>query len=222
MRLYHLLGSQHALDDIRKRRIKISLIPDLNDPFELHGIPLPTRKHRTVWRRFVRGVGNHSGVLCFTRKWDNPVLWSHYADKHRGVCLGFDVPSELSAGVRYRDAMLPFSLNLNHPSGGLGEDEMQEILFTKYSGWRYEDEMRVAVRLTDPEPVQDSTSPIFFASFGPELRLREVIVGVRSSLTKAEVEDALQSDLKNVDVIKARLAFKSFRVIRNKMGFGNS
>ena len=35
VRVYHFLSAEHALDDIEKRRIKISEIDQLNDPFEL-------------------------------------------------------------------------------------------------------------------------------------------------------------------------------------------
>lgn len=29
------------------------------------------------------------GICCFSKQCDNPLLWSHYGDKHKGVCLGF-------------------------------------------------------------------------------------------------------------------------------------
>ena len=32
-------------------------------------------------------------ILCFSRNWDNLLLWSHYGDRHMGVCLGFDIPA---------------------------------------------------------------------------------------------------------------------------------
>lgn len=35
MRVYHFLPGVHALADIEKKRIKISEIDQLNDPFEL-------------------------------------------------------------------------------------------------------------------------------------------------------------------------------------------
>jgi hypothetical protein len=35
MRLYHYLEANWALDDIRRRRLKVSYIPNMNDPYEL-------------------------------------------------------------------------------------------------------------------------------------------------------------------------------------------
>ena len=35
------------------------------------------------------------GISCFTTKHDNFLMWSHYADNHRGVCLEFDFSKEV-------------------------------------------------------------------------------------------------------------------------------
>jgi hypothetical protein len=40
MRLYYFLDKTYGLEDISKRRLKISLLNDLNDPFELFGMQL--------------------------------------------------------------------------------------------------------------------------------------------------------------------------------------
>lgn len=31
------------------------------------------------------------GITCFSRDNDNILMWSHYANNHSGVCLGFDI-----------------------------------------------------------------------------------------------------------------------------------
>ena len=31
------------------------------------------------------------GVCCFSAVINNPLLWSHYADQHRGVCIGYSL-----------------------------------------------------------------------------------------------------------------------------------
>ena len=74
-------------------------------------------------------------------------MWAHYAEKHHGVCLGFDVPYDLVKKVIYRQSMLPYSFDLYLYRGGIDEKKMLKILYTKYSGWIYEDEMLVQVNL---------------------------------------------------------------------------
>jgi len=33
------------------------------------------------------------GVVCFSDEYDNALMWGHYADKHKGVCLGINIGS---------------------------------------------------------------------------------------------------------------------------------
>jgi hypothetical protein len=37
MRVYHFLPERWAIEDLVKKRLKVSLLDDLNDPFELKG-----------------------------------------------------------------------------------------------------------------------------------------------------------------------------------------
>ena len=34
------------------------------------------------------------GLVWFSANWNNPVQWSHYADHHRDLCLGFKVTAQ--------------------------------------------------------------------------------------------------------------------------------
>lgn len=40
MRVYHFIKLEHGLDSLRDKRLKISLIDKLNDPFELLALKL--------------------------------------------------------------------------------------------------------------------------------------------------------------------------------------
>src|SRR5690606_10306833 len=31
------------------------------------------------------------GVCCFSASFSSPLLWSHYSDQHRGLCIGYDL-----------------------------------------------------------------------------------------------------------------------------------
>src|SRR5882724_8377120 len=101
MRVFHFVNEEHGLEDVRKRRLKVATLKDLNDPFELFGVRLADEALRRAFRIMKDELGAKHGLLCFSRSWHNPVLWSHYAAKHTGVCLGFDVPDELLGSVSY-------------------------------------------------------------------------------------------------------------------------
>src|SRR6185437_3975601 len=101
MELFHFICEKHGLDGIRNGRLKISEIQDLNDPFELLPFKLSNKDLRDALHKTKEQISSNRGMLCFSKTWSNPVLWSHYADKHRGLCLGFAVPDNFSMPVRY-------------------------------------------------------------------------------------------------------------------------
>src|SRR5688500_15130857 len=101
MRVYHFLNRQFGLQDLKLRQLKIATLDDINDPFELLAVYSRDADERRAFRDFKRDWGKRFGMLCFSKTWKNPVQWSHYAEKHRGMCLGFDVPDSLLTEVSY-------------------------------------------------------------------------------------------------------------------------
>lgn len=207
MRVYKFLNTEHALQDVRRRRVKISEIHDLNDPFELIPCDLSDTDTRRALLKTRGDLSRDRGLLCFSRAWTNPVLWAHYSDKHRGVCLGFDITDDLSKRITYSATRIPW----RKPDS----EFMQQILFTKFAGWEYEDEVRLYATRDEEE------NGLYFADFGENLRLREVIVGHRCCVERGEILAALTSYPEPVDIRKARLSFTSFEVVEDVDGFAS-
>jgi hypothetical protein len=197
VRVFHFLRSEHGLNNLRLGRLKVSQLDDLNDPFECFSADLSERKDRESFMRMKSHLASISELICFSRGWSNPVMWSHYAERHRGVCLGFEVPSEGLIPVRYISRRKKLCIN------ELSIAKTKELLATKHSHWRYEDEVRYFRPLSQPE--EDGRR---YAKFGSDLRLTTVIIGSCSSLSRAEVEEALGTRKREVDLFKARLAFR--------------
>src|SRR5207244_3707608 len=51
----------------------------LNDPSNL----------TTLFDQALNKLKNDTGVSCFSKSYLKTLMWSHYSDKHKGVCLGF-------------------------------------------------------------------------------------------------------------------------------------
>lgn len=146
VRAYHLMSEHWAVTAIRDSRLKLARFEDMNDPFELLAIDLPTRRDRRDFNALKADIDKTIGVLCFSRSWSNPVLWSHYGDKHRGICSGFDIPDALVKPVTYQGKRLPARIEhdvAQHDTETAG----YRLLTTKFEHWRYEDEIRVIVKL---------------------------------------------------------------------------
>lgn len=84
-----------------------------------------------------------SGVSCFTTDPNNLLMWSHYADKHRGVCLGFDVKEDLN----FFATTHPVKYINKYPTLDYiilkDEKTLTAVISTKQKIWQYENEYRI-------------------------------------------------------------------------------
>lgn len=207
MRAYHFLSAKNALDDIRNNRIRISLVDSLNDPFELWCSSQTDTRVRDLLRNWKESMAKQFGILCFTKSWHNTLLWSHYADGHRGICLGFEVRDKLLKPVSYKRerASLRFPVDNN---------QIMDLLFTKFADWAYEEELRVWLRLEEKD-----ASGHYFYEFDNDLKLHDIIAGPLCDLESSVIKAAANEYDYPLSITKARLAFKTFRVVANKRGF---
>ena len=111
------------------------------------------------------------GVCCFSSVVDNPLLWSHYSDQHRGLCIGYGLnrtPRPQLRKVVYggsrtvATSLIAKALLENDPEAQELLD--RDVLLRKASPWRYEREWR----LLGNRGVQDS-----------DLELKDVTFGLR-------------------------------------------
>lgn len=209
MRLYQFINSQFALQAIGLRRLKISRLDRLNDPFEMLAGTQSDPIGRAATRLIRNELARHVGLLCFSRDWRNPVMWGHYAESHKGLCLGFDVDDRIAMPVQYTRKRIPFDHYLN-PNTDEGEVRAiaARLAATKYSHWRYEKEVRCWASL-DPEGPD-----LQFHPFGRQIQLREVHIGFQSPITRDQIAAALGDDLEGVvRVNNTRLAFRTFQIV---------
>ena len=200
MRVYHFLNEEFGLKDLVERRLKIARLMELNDPFEFLGVDLSNRDLRRVLKETKNDLSKSNGLLCFSGTWTNPLLWGHYADKHKGICLGFDVPDHHLSEVDYvRQRLLAPEV--------IDEPFMKKLLLTKFEHWRYEEEYRAYVSL------KDEIDGHYYADFSDNLSLKQVIVGDQSRITRDQISLALGDLARVVEVFRARAAFQSFKVV---------
>lgn len=208
LRVYHFLNAKYGQQNIRKRHLKISLLHDLNDPFELMSVELSDVELRRRLTALKQNLAADRGLLCFSRNWTNPVQWGHYADRHRGLCLGFEIPKPCLMRVEYTGKRL-----VKEAEQTMDRETMRKLLCTKYSHWSYEGEERAFVDLKGKGPDRNGR---YFEDFSADLKLVRVIVGARSEISLTDLARALGPLAPDVEVFKARLAFRSFRVVRNR------
>lgn len=209
--LYHFTSANFALDDLRNRRLKIAQFDDLNDPFELKSVNLCNPTHALAFDGTDNFVGfkaemaQRFGVLCFSENKSDVLQWAHYADRHKGICLGFDISGSKGkfGRVQYVAERFPFP-ELRDPAF------MWKLLSTKSEAWKYEKEWRVFLELKDGIWNERAGRVLYFADFGPELVLREVILGAANKNDVSEVHATIQGYLETVQVSRMQLSCNSF------------
>jgi hypothetical protein len=82
-------------------------------------------------------------IYCLTPKASNVLMWSHYADNHRGICLEFGVADNplfrTAAEVVYREEYPRWVPCDIYDKPGL----VMELILTKSRDWCYEEEYRL-------------------------------------------------------------------------------
>lgn len=92
MILYKYVGFDAGLKILETSALGFSLPRDFNDPFEVTALALMGEtvnvgvETQAVRSRFI----NKYAVLSLTRAPLNPLMWSHYADSHKGMVIGID------------------------------------------------------------------------------------------------------------------------------------
>jgi Protein of unknown function (DUF2971) len=206
-RVYYMTSAEFGISNIGLGRIKVARIADLNDPFEFMAVNFREREKRVLISDFKDRQDSVFGLLCFSGNWIDPVLWSHYGDKHRGICLGFDVATTLVKAVDYAPDRRLQKFDL--PEGELDNNLQSKLRFTKSEHWSYEKEWRVFVRLEN----MLCEKRVYFYPFDHYLTLTEVILGIECSLSLHAVRQLTASRYPRPVTFKARRSVKGFAVV---------
>ena len=221
MKVYHYLPSEFALDDLRERRLKVACLNELNDPLDLTpALPSSDPDCQQALTILMEDMVKNVGILCFSKCWNSILMWSHYADKHKGMCLGFEIHGGFTK-VQYAEdrpdiCKLVQDINKQVGQGRIdlgqipvdGKEAILKILRSKFVGWSYEEEIRAWVSLNKKE------SGMYFFDFCGALKLTEVIVGPLCDVTKKEVETALANDKSEIKITKAKLADDKYSIVK--------
>ncbi|EGK02605.1 DUF2971 domain-containing protein [Dysgonomonas gadei] len=140
---YHTINI-NLLNSLRNKTNWYSKLSYLNDPYECLFID---NTNTTVYKNLVSTLS----VCCFSRNMNNILMWSHYADSHRGVCLEWEIDEEAPHikgalnPITYDNKLVTLEevkitkegyLDLNVGDNG-------KFIFQKLKYWEYEEEMRI-------------------------------------------------------------------------------
>lgn len=139
---------------LQKHEMRLSCPSRFNDPFDCQ-FAFPADLDGELFMRCKNSLDAVWRVGCLTEHFDNRLMWSHYADSHRGICIEYDFSSfspsldrVVFAPVVYSSKRPEFTRelqdHLSHNQLNLQDRQyLTSALFTKDTIWKYESEWRI-------------------------------------------------------------------------------
>jgi len=148
---------KNFVDIVLNNRIYAAPYFDLNDPMEgLYIYDAGTINNELV--RKIKGEKNRLRICSLSRRSDSTLMWSHYADSHRGVAIGLVVDSKHEMRPITYEGLSYVQNATRHSS----HETAKNVLTCKLEPWAYEEEERVFV--TDSNYVDISIIQILLGS----------------------------------------------------------
>lgn len=212
---------KYTLDILMNDRIFFSKVNNFNDPYDFlptinldpeiierfcnevlpvevgerfkQAIALTSEKE--IIKQLVEGLRDNLAVFCATRDHKNFLMWSHYGDNHKGICIAIKtyknienndvlhVETDQFKEIRNRSnetyfPLFPVQYRNMRPSqfdcvGNTNNNKVLEFMLTKSKVWEYEDEVRAVMQIsnTDTQLVklkQNQIAEVFIGSQVPE------------------------------------------------------
>lgn len=129
-----------TIDAIRKTEAYFSRPSQFNDP---HDCNLTIDGLSDSERSEIDSELDRTGIFCLSEVNNDTLMWSHYADSHRGVCIEYATSDDLLFGcelIRVRYATKYPALS---SSDTPDRKYIRKYLSTKSNRWKHEREWRI-------------------------------------------------------------------------------
>jgi hypothetical protein len=204
---YHFLSFENAVKDLENKRVKVSTLDSLNDPFEFMPYRRYKFKERQPYNKVFNAVSKKWGILCFSQVWNEQLLWAHYAEAHKGIALGFEIPEDKMIKVSYVTEEIRKQFELTD-SQEENERKFLDLAETKFQEWSYEKEYRLLLQLG--ECIQENG--LYFISFSDNMRLTEIVLGCRFDHDKDRERISELAKRLGVNIIPTRPGWEDYRI----------
>jgi len=152
---------------------------------------------------------NKFGVFSMSQINDNILMWSHYANQHKGFCIGFVRKNGNQLGDITKTQ--PVEYDCNYPevnpldeNGNYDHSIFTKMLFTKAKNWEYEKEWRLVYPEGDKEEsLPADISTIIFGLRMPEghkATIRNILANQPNIRYQQAIEVEYQFRLQLIDL----------------------
>jgi hypothetical protein len=172
-----------------------------------------------VCEKIHEALSRSVGILSLTEVPDDPIMWAHYAESHRGILVGFDEKHVFFNRRRSGNDECYFLRKVVYadvpPAPSIPALEVNAIFATKGTKWAYEREWRMLAPLRDSSRrLEVAGDAVYLYSF-PSSALTSIVIGAwAAASTEDSVRNILSTDarLRHVAVSRAVLDHETQRV----------
>ena len=137
-------------------------------------LPENVIKHERKVNNDISRITENVGIFSMSAKRDDLLMWSHYADHHKGICIEF----KTTRGKLFGCDILNVEYDVKYPIFTVCDDmnleRVKKFVRTKFSDWAYEEEWRIIYKKTG-------------CQFFPPEEISGVILGSRISKKNKEL-----------------------------------
>ena len=213
MKLYKYYSQYEYLKEtILDNTIYFGDVKEFNDPYEEDAV-FRNKKDRKLYGLFAdtsKNMKSKSKICCFSKTPNNYILWSYYANKHKGFCVEFDFKNvtNLNFGfcktsmfrhqivfgeIDYNNPIIEFD---EFPSHELFDEQYLQFFYKKYDYWKHEEEIRALL-------MSDNSIKVKI----PNTYIKSIILGCKCDDDK-KVEMLIKSCKRKVPITKTFISYQ--------------
>ena len=235
--VYKYIDFSGAVALLSDKCFKFSHSQDFNDPFDLYDELIDFKKFEplrfdNLTREQKRNIKKtplkrleeklkiewkkhriNFGISCFSKTYDNILMWSHYADKHQGVCIGLEVDANklldddfITFAVEYEDTFVP--VPYFDKDEKKRADVIMRYLSTKASFWDYEQE----IRIVNFDFFKKYNSQ--FLNFEKYAELKIVLMGLKMKIDNKTKLNKIVKKQKNISIHEMKTVSNKFGLMK--------
>jgi len=175
-----------------------------------------------IIKTVIDSINKSFGILCFTEKKDNLLMWSHYANSHKGFVLEF-YPEHIFFDRRKKSTQIAEHLKkvrytLKRPEFIFFNDDLSQLqqvdnwinnfIWVKSEHWEYEQEWRILNTLNNShKQIEKTGAPIHLFEF-PLESIKNIFLGCKMNNETSSKFINLLKTQKNLEHIKAFQAYQ--------------
>ena len=210
--LYKYVPLKCVVDILDNHRLYLSDGKNFNDPFEI------TVTDESGNIRYIDNLH----ILSLTNSYQNNLIWSHYTDSHKGICLTVKVPADCVYPICYvkervkentnLDELIAKNIkwrkkNLKKPFSLLSNDK--KVAYIKNRKWEYENEYRIIFNKYDESGLIYENGKWYMS-----VKIKNVYLGVNFEKNDQKTIDEILSACKrnNINVTEMVLSNSDYSV----------